>query len=503
MAADIQHADQLNASYDLTADRPISSRREDQLGRSSFASELATAICQWRERDSLVIALYGQWGIGKSSIKNLVLEDIRNRKPAIVDVLEFNPWQWHGHADVSTAFFREVLNRLGKGNPSEQTRKVIKTLRQYAAYLGLASAILGGGRGLMALVLTVLGLLTVASSFLPAHEHTLTFVRIVGFTALLIAGILQWGQAILEKFATWRELRTTRPSSLEDHKKHVIDALQQHDKTLLVVIDDVDRLSASEIQGVFQLIKANADFPRFVYLVLFQRDNVERALADLVKEKGSAFLEKIVQVGFDVPRPRQDEIDQILFQGLDKQLGEDAKKVNETYWGNVYYGSLRVYFQDLRDVKRFLASLGFHLNLLRTKGTLNVNPVDLIAVETLRVFQPELYGRFRAAKGLLTGRVSSEGNEQTAVAEQIKLLIADAAPEHKSSLESFIEYLFPSAAFAFGGVSYGSDSRGEWTRDLKVSSETMFDRYFEFALSKGDISQYEVDMLLALTSDAK
>lgn len=61
-----------SAQHLFSADRPIRSRDEDQLYRRTFAEELARAVCGWRDNDSLVIALYGPWGSGKSSIKNMV-----------------------------------------------------------------------------------------------------------------------------------------------------------------------------------------------------------------------------------------------------------------------------------------------------------------------------------------------------------------------------------------------------------------------------------------------
>src|SRR3989442_13176396 len=64
--------DQLTFSPDL----PIASASEDRLNRSSFASALATAIRNWNQGSSLVVALYGDWGSGKSSVKNMVLESL-------------------------------------------------------------------------------------------------------------------------------------------------------------------------------------------------------------------------------------------------------------------------------------------------------------------------------------------------------------------------------------------------------------------------------------------
>ena len=43
-----------------------------------IAQSLASAIKGWKGNDSLVIALYGSWGSGKSSVKNMVLETLRS-----------------------------------------------------------------------------------------------------------------------------------------------------------------------------------------------------------------------------------------------------------------------------------------------------------------------------------------------------------------------------------------------------------------------------------------
>lgn len=46
----------------FSADRPILLLDEDKLNRKKFSQELATSICKWNEKDSLVLAVYGDWG---------------------------------------------------------------------------------------------------------------------------------------------------------------------------------------------------------------------------------------------------------------------------------------------------------------------------------------------------------------------------------------------------------------------------------------------------------
>src|SRR3990167_10137678 len=77
-------------------DLPIKTKNEDLLNRASFSARLGDSLLEWNHENSLVIALYGSWGAGKSSIINLAIEYIeqkykqskRNKQPII---LTFNP----------------------------------------------------------------------------------------------------------------------------------------------------------------------------------------------------------------------------------------------------------------------------------------------------------------------------------------------------------------------------------------------------------------------------
>lgn len=483
---------------ELGSDRPIVSRDQDRLGRAHFSKQLSRAIKNWNENESLVVAICGEWGIGKSSLKNLVLEELRGAADGKPEIIQFNPWQWKGHEGLSAAFFREVLALLSKKS-DRKTREVARALRRYAAYLGVVKIILGGPKGFMRLALMTFGLLSIVPPLFITNAHAHTFATVLGSAALALAALVTWFEEILSKLAVWRNLALVDTQSLEERKQDVVSALRRYQRPILVVIDDIDRLTAAEIQAVFQLIKANADFPKFVYLVMYQRRTVEAVLKELTKESGRQFLEKIVQVSFDIPAARQDEVDSLLAEGVERILGTSATAaINPTYWGNVYVGALRTYFRDLRGVKRFLGSLEFHVNLLRTNGILEVNPVDLIAIETLRLFEPDCYQRIGESKGLLTGSRSSASPDRQRVADKIEAILSAADQNRKETLTEAIKTLFPTVSYALGGTSYSSDRYVEWNRDLRVCAPEIFDRYFQLGLSKGEIPQSEVERLIAI-----
>ena len=71
-------------------------------------------------------------------------------------------------------------------------------------------------------------------------------------------------------------------------------------KPIVVVLDDIDRLSTSEIRDVFKLVRLTANFPNIIYIVAFDRNRVEEALAEQ-GVPGRDYLEKILQVAIDLP----------------------------------------------------------------------------------------------------------------------------------------------------------------------------------------------------------
>lgn len=132
---------------DFSADRPIASTKADRLDRKSFAEGLAERIQAWNGRDSLVIALCGEWGCGKTSLKNMVIEKLRRGAVPKVDLLEFNPWEISGHDSVAAAFFRELALALAPNSDADSGAKdAVERLRRYskaASFGGTTLKILG------------------------------------------------------------------------------------------------------------------------------------------------------------------------------------------------------------------------------------------------------------------------------------------------------------------------------------------------------------------------
>lgn len=468
--------------HQFSADRPIISVDEDLLGRAQFAKSLASAIKGWQGNESLVVALYGPWGSGKSSVKNMVLQTLRSVEANCPLIIEFNPWQWSGQNQLAEAFFQEIGLVLGRSDRTEDGKRRAAKWRTYGTYLTLGASFTKS----LKTILPIFGL--------PG----------AGIADMLATGMEQSEAVVQEGSKRVEDQTVVQQQTLTEIKRELSHSLKKLERPILMVLDDIDRLTPEEVRLLFQLVKANADFPNVVYLLLFQRDIVERSLDSPPAVRGQEFLEKIVQIGFDIPRIDRTRLEKVLFAGLDELLTEAdiSKRFDQKRWGNLFLGGLRPYFQTLRDVYRYLASLSFHVSLFRGTGSFEVSPVDLIALEILRVFEPVVYQRFPDAKLELTNlrgraRDSHDQNEQTR-----KLIgsIVEAASQ-PVQVREIVKDLFPTIEWVFSGIMYGHESEEEWFRELRLCHSNVFDRYFHFAIPEGDISQAELDRVLSLVDD--
>jgi predicted KAP-like P-loop ATPase len=483
---EIDNAPKSSLESHISADRPITSKSDDRLNRSAFAEAIAQVIWQWRSKPSLVIGLFGSWGSGKSSIKNLVVEALRDKDGEKIPIVEFSPWQVSGQEILFEVFFREIGEALGKsvGADDSARKKRVARWKRYSSILSVAA--------------------TVASAGEAATNQTKP--SIFGLISGALSKVLGSGAAVVKAGAEGIESEAVLEAlSLSELKASISDDLGGLTTPMLVILDDIDRLSSEEIRLVLQLVKANADFPNIIYLLLAQKDTVVRALEDVAPGNGEAFLEKIVQVGFDVPVINKKQLQSFLFEGLNQLLTGDSlsARFDKTHWGSVF-PAIFPFFRNLRDLNRFFGSLAFHIEVFRNGDTFEVNPVDLIGLEMLRVFEPNIYRRLPQEKEVLTlEQRHFRDKKRDEDKQSMDALVGLASDERRSIVSKLIAELFPPSGLSRGFYAQGDDQENRWFGELRVCSYQAFDRYFQFATPEGDVSQADIDELTKQMSDQK
>jgi predicted KAP-like P-loop ATPase len=334
------------------------------------------------------------------------------------------------------------------------------------------------------------------------YQQTLLWTGII---ATLAAAVLAFSAEAASKLYVYLDAKAEAAQpGLHEIKRQLAESLAKLNRPVLVVTDDIDRLTPGQIRLVFQLVKANGDFPNLIYLLLFDKPFIEKAIATDGVSDGSAFLDKIVQVGFDIPHISPHQLDAALEDTV-RKIVVAASEINERFdpfrWARTF-PRIRPYFHTLRDVKRFAGSLEFQVQLFREGGHFNANPIDLIGLETLRQFEGTLYSRIPSTRAALTGESSLDfhiGDDDRQKAVKALLSEAKDAP----SAQEIVEDLFPIAGMITSGGKTQGGLNLQWFKELRVAHPDNFERYFRLTLSSDDISEAEFAQLLSATFNAE
>ncbi|MCS6192655.1 KAP family P-loop NTPase fold protein [Shewanella baltica] len=496
---------ELNDLHGFASDRPITKVEDDLLGRSGFSADLANAMASWHGNDSLVVALHGDWGSGKSSIKNMALsrlELIAGNRP---DVIEFSPWEWAAQEKITASFFQEISKSVGRTDKSELGKKLAATLKKYGRYLNTGESVVTGLSAALPTLFVLATLIGVGGNFSNEAwvSNASTFLLFVlgGWAAAL-----KWGNGFLKNITGNAEATAKeKEQSLRDIRKELTELLIRRKAPLIVVMDDLDRLTSSQLRMVFQLIKANLEFPNVVFLLLFQRNLVEDKMNDGV-QLGRDYLEKIIQVPFDIPRIETTRLHSLLFSKLDSIIEQDksaASMFDSGRWGNFFHSSLKAYFDNLRSVYRYTSTLSFHFTLLKGQSAFEVNPVDLIVIECLRVFEPDVYKEIARAKEIFTRNGSDRyGNNKESIESLVNAILDKSSPDKRESVKNIVKQLFPTIEWVLGGMQYTGTFVSTWLIDMRICHPSNFDKYFQFSIPTGELSNSDLQEMLKLTADS-
>jgi len=290
--------------------------------------------------------------------------------------------------------------------------------------------------------------------------------------------------------------------NLEQNKEAIRDALSKLHSPIIVVIDDVDRLTPPEIKQLFQLIKAVADFPKTIYLLAYEPLLVEKALESFHVGSETSYIEKIVQLSFDVPNPTQSQIVSVLWNGLEiiiKAIPEH--EYEQGRWNEFRFGTLPLLFRNIRDVKRYLNIVNFKFPIIEGE----VNAMDLLIIEAMNLFAPSLYRAIRNNKDLVTAdspraRFRREDKERT---EWI-INLPDLAPERfRKEMKELLTILFPGMDSVFRGQGWAKRLDDTLHKHQRICLSAYFDYYFQGSLSDGEISAKEANRIIELLKDQK
>jgi predicted KAP-like P-loop ATPase len=131
---------------------------------------------------------------------------------------------------------------------------------------------------------------------------------------------------------------------------------------------------------------------------------------------------------------------------------------------------------------------------MRSGDTFEVNPLDLIAIESLRLFEPSVYEAIAENRVLFVGRgpfhrLGLEEDTKTSTRTNLDRILRVVPDARRGRVSEILKQLFP---VLFGHQHPDGESL---LRQLRVGHHLMFDRYFTLSIANDDVSQAELDTL--------
>jgi len=431
----------------IEPDLPVAENGEDLLGRQEIVEELVSRITMERP---MVIALTGGYGEGKTSVLNLTVGQLR-----IWDefgygpiVVRFSPWL----AGDSNALILAMLNSI-----------VAEIKKSYVAP-GLSRDALQYAKTLL--------------SAIPKTERLKDFIA--------------------------------EPSQ-EDRAIALAARLANTPRTVLVVLDDLDRLEPKELDTVFKLLRGSEKLSNFTFLCAFDKNELALILkATRPFQDGSTFIEKFFQLQVQLPKVEPARLQSFfsarIVNVLDRYKlphGNISKSLEELWESGA--GS---YFTNLRRIKLFLNRINNSYEQIGSE--ININ--DFIRIELIRDIAPSVhediyrnppyfYERDLAFEVAYTGDflLDNEKGKQRRAAFYEKMMAA--VPPDKQYVTKMLENLFPQFAKYTGDLRPSHIYLTDCEKEKRIFHPRFFMQYFLLKVPSEYFSETDFKNFVASLKD--
>lgn len=443
----------------LDADRPILTTRQDRLGRSTFAHDLAHCLLDHKNPESIVIGLYGDWGSGKTSLMNLTIEELRYAGTYLMDdevpiIISLNPWDIAEQNQLPYQFILKWISELKSATVLNDRERIIEWLETYALSVHQTQPVINKEKS-------------------------------------------RWYSDVLSATNNVKNR-----NDVTQIKNELNKLLRQQKHKIIFFIDNISDLGDDEIHKMFQLIKSMTDFDNTMFVLSLNKKRIVHAIHNTLGESTPDYLEKLIQLSFEIPSISRQEIETLLLDRLDNIIAlipEDSW--DKEYWSDLYYSTLRHFFGNCRDITRYVNTLSFSFNRVREL----VNPVDFFIITAIQIFSPHVFAGIRDNKDLFTDLANSLEKWDNQKIEDEKIRCDEILNRHErislDHLKQLLIRLFPRLRGIYQPNSLFYHSESLARKNKRICSIDLFDAYFRLTIPSGFISDSEMHAILELLQD--
>lgn len=330
----------------LIKDEPIILDNEnDFLGTRVYSNELEKIISESLNTEYIeTIALFGDWGIGKSSIINTVKKSLND-----VEFVYYDSWKYS-----NDSFSKSFLYSLDKNYESELYHKITTTNKK----ISLKNIT----EPIAILFICVLVIVSIFSSILNSSIIGNAFLCsiLASICAIFSTEIINW--IIVD---TSEE--NTKELSLKDFSdifSKIIKNKYNRKKTVFV-IDDLDRCSYSNLllilESIHGLIKNKENQGGYLFLIPIDKKRLLSALGEerrYNKKEFDKYVDKLFDITIEVLEPNNTDCFNLIKECAN-DIGLDLS--------GLAINLLSDYVKTPRDIKKTLSCLLYERELLDLK----------------------------------------------------------------------------------------------------------------------------------------
>ncbi|MGX1202242.1 KAP family P-loop NTPase fold protein [Marinobacter sp. MBR-105] len=405
----------------LDPDRALEDEAKDKFGFVGIAKRLAPPIIEAAKGEGMVIGLEGRWGSGKTSLLNFLRAELQASKKSGIHTITIAPWL---NGDTSSL----VLSLL------EPMAAVLKQKEDELAE--------SYGEGQSATKERVAEVGRLLRAYGPKTARRIaSLANVAGY---VLPGAQAIGGALAASASAADEIFDVGPTPSE-LKQELAVKIQELNVGFIVILDDLDRLEPEQAVEVVRLVRSVADFPKVVYLMCYDREVLSEALKTGLKvSDGDLFLQKIVQLTFNIPLPEPFD--------LRTQFRNEAKAIYFEATGVDLDGAI---LHDLRyavdregmglstprEVKLALNSIRFVFSQVKDDVYFpDLCRLHLIKTTNYKLYKwLEIYLSVRSV--LVTGDATVSEDEKTKMGEELKMLLPASGPGSVHSIWSLARFI--------------------------------------------------------------
>jgi hypothetical protein len=320
--------------------------------------------------------------------------------------------------------------------------------------------------------------------FVPElRRQALAFARVVSGSVGYLSGL--------------KELIPTR--SQRDELQELRNALSRLPSPVVVLLDEIDRMQKEELLVLLKILRGAPSLPNVTFVCAFSEEEVEK-----IAGESSKYLEKFFPVSVNLSPPPPEMVGRCWQNEIRQRLDEQRWFTDAQDEANFSTQLAELWTDTLQRICTNLRKAGLLLNdIVAASGSIvgEVNPLDLVAIQAIGRFYPQIYHKVRTNRAYLTDakRIELFTKQEDSEAFFRSFNQDIDACQEPAAVRELLTWLFPEYERA-GGRRFGSrrpfnDEIAEVEK--RICNSNYFQIYFRSAVPEEMFSNADLNQILS------